>query len=482
MNNWYKKLLVNLICLMLIFAFTGCTSAPIQSNTEQTTSGFIPAKAGNYDSADTAVILNINTAECKITFQTTFIGKKYTLAYDGATVFLDKYGTGMSVKQLHEGDLVDIKFLKMWKRLDELKLAEGQFAFYDISDYQFSFDGKHVMIAGEQYTLDDNYAIVSDQNNIDIIDINPVDVLSFIGFDHKIYSIVVNQGHGYLRLVNDSYFIGGWIEVSQKQICKIEEDMIIAVPTGTYTITVSNAGSSGQETVTIEQGKEYEIDVSGWQTEAKYGDIIFSTTPENARVYIDGNVVDISEPVNLEYGLHQMIVVADGYQTISKYLKVGSEEANLDVVMEPKEKGVSANWVNTDNKNDENADDSDYGQTIINPPVSSNNATVSYNIINPPASTSSNATSNSNASVSANAANTISTSSNYKVYIDSPKDVEVYVEGVYVGMAPTSFVKKPGSVVVILRKPGYETRSYTLNLDSENKDVNYSFSELTALH
>ena len=307
--NKVKGIFLNLILVLLLLSFSGCTlynedGLNVNADANEANNGFIPAKAGNYDSADTAVVVKINTAECKITFQTTAIGKKYTLYYDGATEFSDKYGTGMSVRQLNEGDLVDVTFVKMWKRLNSLKLSDGVFSFNSINDYQFSFDNKHVMIAGEQYTLDDNFAIVSDEGTLDLIDINPVDVLSFRGFDHIIYSIVIERSHGYIRLVNDSYFVGGWIEVSQRQIATIEEDMLLAVPVGNYDVTVSNQGSSGTKTVNILQGQEYELDCSGYETAAKFGDIIFVTNPGNARVVklgedmisLDGDPVLIDAP------------------------------------------------------------------------------------------------------------------------------------------------------------------------------------------
>lgn len=481
MNRIIKTVLLNLIAVLII---AGCGMSDYAvDNKAPEINGFVPAKAGNYDSSDKAVVVDINTSECKITLKTTFIGRKYTLYYDGATVFEDKYGTGMSIMQLKCGDLVDVNFLKAWKRLDRLKLSENQFTFKNTKDYQFSFDGKHVMIAGQQYTLDDNLAVVSSDGTLELMDINPVDELSFTGSDHIIYSIVIERSHGYLKLVNDSYFVGGWIEVSQRQIVKIEEDMLIAVPVGTYPVTVSNAGSSGQETVTIEQGKEYELDVSGWQAEAKYGDIVFALNPSNARVYIDGNVIDSKEPVNLEYGIHQMIVVADGYQTISRYIKVASESASLEVDMELKDRSVSSNNVTVEDIYDRRSD------SVIG--VSDNN-TVSFNIINPPASNTDNdskdtskdsqsdnkADNTSNQNQQDDISDAVSTTASYKVYIDAPSDAEVYVDGAYIGISPVSFNKKEGTVVVILRKSGYETRSYTLNLDNEKKDVNYSFSEL----
>ena len=85
----------------------------------------------------------------------------------------------------------------------------------------------------------------------------------------------------------------------------------------------------------------------------------------------------------------------------------------------------------------------------------------------------------SNTSTSSN--QVISDSAEYKVYIEAPQGVEVYVDGSYVGIAPVSFPKTEGSVVITLRRSGYQTRSYTITLDDSEKDVNYSFSELQTI-
>ena len=65
-----------------------------------------------------------------------------------------------------------------------------------------------------------------------------------------------------------------------------------------------------------------------------------------------------------------------------------------------------------------------------------------------------------------------------KVYIDQPKDVEIYLDGDYVGLAPTSFRKTTGKHTLTLRKVGYVTRSYTIVLHDDGDDITYSFSDL----
>ena len=52
------------------------------------------------------------------------------------------------------------------------------------------------------------------------------------------------------------------------------------------------------------------------------------------------------------------------------------------------------------------------------------------------------------------------------------------MDGNYVGISPCSFRKQSGSYVITLRKTGYETRSYTVRVDDEDKDISYSFADL----
>ena len=66
----------------------------------------------------------------------------------------------------------------------------------------------------------------------------------------------------------------------------------------------------------------------------------------------------------------------------------------------------------------------------------------------------------------------------FRVKINAPKNVEVYLDGSYIGLAPVSFSKKAGTHVISLRKNGYQTRSYTIQVDDEKKDMELSFSEL----
>ena len=155
-------------------------------------------------------------------------------------------------------------------------------------------------------------------------------------------------------------------------------------------------------------------------------------SPSNAELYIDGSQADPSQPISLEYGIHQIIAKADGYKSLTQYLRVGQESAGVDVQLDK-----------VDSDSEESTDSS------------------------------------SSESSSATATTADTTTTYYRVHIDAPENVEVYLDGNYVGISPCSFKKTSGSHVITLRKTGYETRSYTVQVDEEQKDVSYSFVDLT---
>lgn len=402
-----------------------------ESTYEKHDSGFVIAQPGSYDSVDTAVVKEMDVDKSRITFMNVETGRYYTLDYDGTTVIQDKYGSGMAMAQIHEGDIVDVAFLRNKKKLASIKLSENAWILEKVEKYSFDVLGKNAEVGGGTYSLRNNLVVFSEGADSQLEDIVRGDVVSVSGIGNSIYSVVVEEGHGYLKLSNDEYLRGGWIEVGQSVIQQVTEDMLLVVPEGTYDVHLTASGIDETREVTVYRNQETTLDVGDVEIEEpKSGRILFAVTPGNATVSIDGKEVDISGPVEIEYGIHRMSVEAEGYDTISQYIKVSQDLASISVTLE---KSLE--------------EEEDYPADYTNP-----------------------------SSVSANEYN--SAASNYKVYIDSPSDVEVYLDGIYIGMSPVNFKKDPGTHTITLRKPGYVTKSYTIQIDDEEKDVTYSFTDL----
>ena len=447
MNVRYRKKIV-CILLMTVLSISGCGQASTAGNAQNTVTvqtteesdrvdtGFVVTNPDSYDSADTAVLVDINSVDNTVTLLNLDLGKQYTLSMDGTTRYTDKYGKAISLEQLGEGDIVDVTFLKTKKHLTTMQLSRSAWQYDDVERYDLNTVRREVTIGEEVFKLSRDTRYFSQGHSIEEMDLNPSDILTFHGIDTTVLSVTVEKGHGYLRLVNDENFIGGWLEIGQEQIVRITEDMLVTVPEGSYQVDISYNGGGGTKSVVINRNEETTLDIGDLEVaEAQYGMVLFSMNPSGAELYIDGSQADPSQPITLEYGIHQIIAKADGYKSLTQYLRVAQESAGVDVELDK---------VDSDSDSDESTGSS--------------------------ASTSSTATSTTSET----------TTTYYRVHIDAPENVEVYLDGNYVGISPCSFKKTSGSHVITLRKSGYETRSYTVQVDEEKKDVSYSFVDLVA--
>lgn len=422
---------------MLIFLagvlLTACQGIPWQeregttemssSSPERIDTGFVVTGPESYDSADTAILVDRDRQEGTLTFLNLELGRRYTLSVDGTTKFYDKYRESISLSQVDIGDIVDVTFLKGKKHLTTLQLSPSAWSFADVENYEFNNVRGEVSIGSEVFKLSSHTQYLSEGKSIDSMDMNAADILTFQGIDSQILTVKVEKGHGYLRLVNDENFVGGWIEIGQALIQKITEDMLLLVPEGSYQVSISNKGGGGVKSVIINRNEETTLDIGDLEIpEPQYGTVLFSTDPSSTEVYIDGSEIDTSGPVELMYGIHQMIARAAGYQSVTQYIKVARDTLAINVALEP------------------NRD-----------------------------------TTESSSSSSSSAA---TATDYYKVYVDAPEGAEVYLDGNYVGISPCSFRKKEGTHVITLRRTGYETRSYSVQIDGEEKDLSYSFADL----
>jgi hypothetical protein len=419
--SYGKRSLRFLPVLAAAFLLAGCAgSDPLPSVIDPEDSELIEDYGPlDYDSEDAPLLIDKNVVEKTLTFLNLDLGKEYTLNYDGTSCFYDKYGTGLSLDQVSVGNLVDVRFVKDSKHLTSLSLSKRGWKADTTDKYLINASKQEITIGEDVYRISSNARFFSGTEQIHLQDINSLDQLSFQGVDNMIYAATVERGHGYLRLSGQQYFVGGWLQVGLKLVQQVTEDMLIPVAEGAYEVVISNNGMVADRKISVSRNAETTLDLSDVQPEApKVGQVIFTVTPEEAEVYVDGKQMDATRPVDLTYGIHQLICRAAGYKSVTRYISVGQASAGISVELE-----VS----------DGTDDEEDTGDIIA-----------TY----------------------------------YQVHVDAPEGAELYLDGSYVGIVPCSFKKVSGTHVLTLSRKGYITRSYTVTLDTEEKDASYSFEDL----
>ncbi|MDE7049073.1 MAG: PEGA domain-containing protein [Lachnospiraceae bacterium] len=419
-QKWIKPALCGL-CLIL----TGCSAASLarESTFESSFENGGEEEAVNIYTSDASVIIEgTNEQEQTITVHLIHKNESRTLSYNGATLVWDKYGSAMTMAQLRAGDIADISYNSELEKVGSVSLSEKAWSYEGIDRYILDAGNGSAAIGDEMYSIGENVMVFSDGEIIDTSRIIRHDVLTFHGMDHNIMSITVDKGHGYLDLENEDAILGGWIEIGQAVISQVAPDMLLTVPEGNYTVRLTADGVEETREVTIERNKETVLNLEDIEIpEPEDGVVIFEITPTPSAVYVDDKKVETKYPLRLPLGLHQVTAEASGYETLSQYFEVEGKSTTVKMNLAERA-SVSGNNI-TETKEEEEKKTS-------------------------------------------------------TVTIDLPNGVEVYQDNLYMGIAPVTYDKTPGDHTITLRKSGYITRSYSINIADDDKDVTYSFPDL----
>ncbi len=491
---------------------------------------------GKYDSADTASVKQINTISKTIQFRNHDTGKNYTLKYDNTSQIYDIHGEPVSASMLEVGQVVDITFLRGIKHLNSLIVSDDAWVEAGVHDFSLVSDDETAKINGKVLHITRKTLIVSDGQAVNPEDILETDTLRVSGIDKEIYSIVVTRGHGYVSLssdtVNNRSLVGAWIELDKEVIRKITPKMLISAPEGSYNVNIAGNGTRFSSEIIVNRNEETVIDTSVVEVEeVKEGNVTFVVTPEESRVFVDGKEVLTEVPQSFTYGKHKLHVMSEGYKSQDHYLKVAEPDATLFIELEKNEEDSSNDSSSEESSADSAISDSETSisadtsssanetRTVVEDGSTSNSAstatsqrnnsnanrsataaTTSSNAsttatVDPSAATTSTTIDASDSSTSSSdSSNSDSTSdsgdsssedeedenviSGYKVSFDAPIGAEAYLDGNYVGIIPVSFAKVAGQHMVTLQKEGYQTKSYTIQIDSEKTNVTYTFPEM----
>lgn len=426
----YRILLLGL-ALFLLLAATGCEKDSGKKDAQESSSKGSSQKTEEFDEVKDMVFVAQDSEKKNVTLQDVENGVRYTLTYTGGTYVYNKSGSPITMEQIKTGELVEASFNNEKSELGKVQILKDAWVYEEAEDIEIDRANFRMKMLDTTYKFGERLFIVSKEREIGINELNEEDVLTIRGIGKNVCSINVERGHGFIVLTGYDNFVGGWVEVGTKVITRVTENMILVAPEGDYQLTVEKNGFGGYKNITVVRDEEIKVDVSDLKEAAlQSGNVKFSITPSGAKLYIAGQETDYSNLVVLDYGTYKIKVTAEGYETY---------EGKVTVDNLVKEQEISLTKTGSDESSEETAASSD---------------------------TSSPSDSGS--------------TEEYKVIINDPEGVEVYLDGAYVGKAPVSFKKTAGSHTVTFRKDGYTTKSYTIEVDSEKKDLTMAFPALEA--
>lgn len=436
MRNRFKfPVLFMVITVIFSLALVGCEKkSPTGVNWQEETE---TVKQLDYNASDIAVVVGKDLEENRIKLKAAETGSIYSVNYNGGTKFKSKYGNDMLVENLKIGAVVEVYYIDGIRKLVEMMVCDEAWENTMAVRWDVDYDKKIITIGQSSYAYDDNIFIYSDGHEIDIREVSGLDELTVRGYGTKVLSVVVDKGHGYIKLINEDNYVGGLIEIGTTIITKVSEGMIIAAPEGEYKVTVSKDGLGGEKNITVSRGQECVLSFAEFeQPVERVGSVNFIVTPSdaNAILYVDGVTTDYKDLVRMTYGDHRIVFKSNNYDTFTKDITITSAYSTINVDMADeeetdteKEAGTSEKETTKENEK-ETTETLDEGDEIIR--------------------------------------------------VTSPDGASVYFDGVYKGVAPVEFKKQAGEHVIILRMDGYETKMYTIDVVSDGEDMEISFPEM----
>lgn len=418
------------ILTLVILSASGCSKVTGRRTVQP---GNIAPTAESEYSALQGIVIQNDVARRQMILQELGSDIETTLNYDATTQVTDKYGSLKSGEEVEEGEILEADYTPGLGKIAAMRVPEEVWEYQEVSKYSIDNEQKSMEFAERKYQYSNQTYIGSSGQTIELMELNKQDVLTVRGVDYFVYSIVRTKGHGYIRLKNYDDFVGGMIEIGNGMILPVTKNMLLTVREGTYRVVLCKGSMSAVKTATVQMDKEIMLDFSDYQPAAqRIGKVTFQIAPKGADLTINGSPVDYSDPLPLLYGSYRISVTMTGYTEYSGILKVREPSPTIKINLMDEEVSVLDTTTKPDNSSKE--------------------------------------------SISSGITKKID--SDHTITVSAPEGAEVYLDNVYKGLAPCTFTKVIGSQTLTLRRDGYVTKSYSIDILNDGKDATLSFSDL----
>lgn len=288
----------------------------------------------NYDRA-LGVVKHVDTATNQLMVYDIEDFKLITLKMDSSIVIKDEYGTDIALSQIEVGDMVETKYDLNTFKPENVRITAVTWTRKDVSNMVVDSENKVIRIANESYTYTDE--LVTSKNGLpfDLTELTPADEALVKGYQGTVWSIILVSGHGTLTLQNHSAFVGGQLEVGNRNFFEIKDQMTVPVAAGVHDVIITKDNMAPYVAqIMVTEGQEVVIDLS--EAQPKVGTINILVMQEDVTVYINDEVVDARQEQILDFGTYKVRAVKEGYASWESDLIVEQAYVQFTIDLEKK--------------------------------------------------------------------------------------------------------------------------------------------------
>ena len=447
-----------LVMLALAYTLTACgtesNDVKVYENTED-------VSASHEELTMTAIITSMDMDNNLLHFVSVQDGTDVELQYHGGVGVYSAQGTDIGISGVACGSVVDIVYYADTGKLVQITQNAKVKTYTGVKKFAYRTDNNTAAYNGTSFKISDYAKAFDGDREIALIDVNTEDEVTLYVWNGTLLSVVITKGHGYIRLLNQGTYVGGFVEIGKDVIVPVTADMLVAVGEGEYTLRISRNGYSGEKPVRVTRDREMNVDISDIAIPS--GTVTFTVTPEDAgeTICVDGETIENRTYTGL-YGEHQLTIQADGYDSFRGSFKISDTVKTLRVTLQAE---------TTEETTEDTTETEETGSdqtTVSGQPTTGEKTATTQAGQTTTATTQSGQT--TEPAVQGN-----------KITIKKPEGVGVYFDGDYVGIAPVSIKKTAGTHTITLYKAGYLIKSYTIQAEDNGKDDEYSYADLISV-
>lgn len=407
----------------------------------------------------TAVLRGMDKEGSRIGVYLTDTMKETSFPYDLATSVKSIHDQELVMAELPFGSILSLEVNDETGILSKVAVSKEAWDYKGVRNLQIDEVLSKMQIGESNFMYDAGLTVISGKDNVSLRNIDTSkDILEVRGIGEKILSINITTGHGVLDFTDYDDFLGGTVEIGYDVFDDISDNMKYVLREGKYKVIMKNGKLSVNKVVDIKRDRTEVLKIADFTKEmSKSSKVTFNLSPSNAAIFIDGREVDADKKLELDYGEYLVRVTAEGYVgwervvTISKPKTVMSialalkkekpeEEENDDGMSEPDTDLEGINIDNTDDSEEDegkNASENEDDEEIK-----------------------------------------VRTDSTKAISFRKPEGATISFDGRVIGDVPCEITKVTGEHEITLKKDGYETQTFTVNIEDDGEDVVFSFPEM----
>lgn len=289
----------------------------------------------------TAVIKYIDVEGSNIIIADVETDESIDLKIKSQIQVIDKYGRDIDVTELKIGEIVNVKYNELNGEVETLRISAESFEYTGLENTIIDQETKTIKNANDIYLYTDEIVILYNNSPIPISEITKDDTLTIKGFKNKIYTIIMEKSHGYIKLKNYDGFVGGYIDVDRDESVNIIQQMeSIPISNGNHKIVIEKEGYEVFiREIEVNKGETIELDLEA--AEIKQGNVEFRSNVDDYVLLINGEVQSSLEERKLDYGEYEILARKSGHLDYKTTIIVDKDQIIVNIKFDEKPKFIN---------------------------------------------------------------------------------------------------------------------------------------------